>query len=804
MIELAPAVRAVVSALADAPSAPVKILVTGGIGTGKSTLVAAVRAALRAAGVDVGTNPTHDAVVVDDAHLLGDDDLRALTDRVADPASTVVVATEPREHRPALRTLMLAIEHERPRVTLAAWPRAEVARRADGHEPESVSALMRATAGLPFLVDAALATTEAPAQTAYFALVERLRRVDEPLLDTLLIASLSPGLGPTDLVAALGVGPDEARALVDRAYATGLLDPSLGHRFRAEVHRAVAQLLGAARDHDIETALLRSQLDMSTLTTDLALQLAEHGLREPALAAVLEAAAEEARGSADAVRIYRAAVGSGSDALVAPLADALARAGDCAGAVALADTLLGTDDPARRAAAVRIAASVATHDGNSGHAAELFDWLGPDPAAAAAAGVVLTATGDADGAREALAAPHTGPPTSASRAARSLAEGLLLTLDSPYPVAMARLGQAINAQPAGQAMPDSAAAVVALAALHAGDPVRARSVIGRAARERDAMFGHRHLLLHAWIKMQDGQLQAASAEADLISDSALHRRDALWSTSLRTALARRNGDTGALQQHWYAAMEVLAEYSVDLFCLLPLGELWVAAARMRQEDRLSHTLDQAFALLARLGSPPSWSLPLHWSGVHAAILANSPESMAPHGQALSAAAPSSAFARALAGAGRAWLRVLAGQVDTDDVAGAARCLSQFGLTWDATRLAGQAALQTPDPRVSSTMLQVARDLKLAAGLDAPDDAPGPVAAAPARSGAPAPGGALSEREREVAELLLLGMPYRDIGAQLFISAKTVEHHVARIRRRLGAESRSEMLSMLRAMLGSAG
>ena len=59
---------------------------------------------------------------------------------------------------------------------------------------------------------------------------------------------------------------------------------------------------------------------------------------------------------------------------------------------------------------------------------------------------------------------------------------------------------------------------------------------------------------------------------------------------------------------------------------------------------------------------------------------------------------------------------------------------------------------------------------------------------------------LSEREREVAELLLLGMPYRDIGAQLFISAKTVEHHVARIRRRLGAESRSEMLSMLRAML----
>ena len=51
------------------------------------------------------------------------------------------------------------------------------------------------------------------------------------------------------------------------------------------------------------------------------------------------------------------------------------------------------------------------------------------------------------------------------------------------------------------------------------------------------------------------------------------------------------------------------------------------------------------------------------------------------------------------------------------------------------------------------------------------------------------GSPLSDREREVADLLLLGMPYRDIGAQLFISAKTVEHHVARIRRRLGAGSR---------------
>ena len=102
-------------------------------------------------------------------------------------------------------------------------------------------------------------------------------------------------------------------------------------------------------------------------------------------------------------------------------------------------------------------------------------------------------------------------------------------------------------------------------------------------------------------------------------------------------------------------------------------------------------------------------------------------------------------------------------------------------------------------------MQLARDLKQTIAVDEGTGTE-PAAAAELLPGAPRAGTSrpsssrLSDREREVAELLLLGMPYRDIGSQLFISAKTVEHHVARIRRRLGAESRSEMLSMLRALL----
>jgi DNA-binding CsgD family transcriptional regulator len=835
LADIPPAARDAVTTLSSAPTEPVKLLVSGGIGTGKSSVLAAVRAALRSGGTTVLTRPPRAgdepdcAVVIDDAHLLTDDELERVAERVADPASTVVVGTLPLAHRPTLRALTTAIERENPAVALGPWAPPDVARmvaeRLGTPTPsEVVRSLMVATAGLPFLLRPAVAAAaapegEAPAtailQAARVALVERLRRLDEATLDTLLVSSLNRDLGPDDVAAALRLNAGQAYAAVDLARATGLVEPSFSRAFLRSAHRSVAQILGTARHHDIEISLLVSQLESATLTADLAIQLAEHGLRDDRLAEALAALASRSHGQpARAARLYRAAADAGATSLSPQLADALALTGDCATAARLADDLLGSEG-AERAAAVRIAASIAMHDGSAAQAADLFRWLGPYPDAfVSAAGVVATlAAGDLAAAQAALSAESSGPPTSTARAARSLAEGLLLSLDAPYPAGVTRLGQAISSEqaPVGVA-PDTPAALVALTALHGGDPVRARSVIGRAVRvglddgaEHTVFVTRRHRLLLGWVRMQDGQLPAASADVAAATGDAdatpLHRRDALWAAALHTAIARRSGDTGALQRHWYAAMEVLAEYSIDLFSLLPLGELWVAAARLRQVDRLQHTIDEAFALLGALGNPVLWAVPLHWAGVHAGILANAPDAVAPHGHALTTAAAHSAFAKALANAGRTWLRVLANHVDTDEVTTAARLLAQFGHTWDATRLAGQAALQTPDGRVSQAMLQLARDLKQSVALD---DAPGldlPAVTEPRQAGPSRPTSSrLSDREREVAELLLLGMPYKDIGTQLFISAKTVEHHVARIRRRLGAESRSEMLSMLRAML----
>ena len=53
-------------------------------------------------------------------------------------------------------------------------------------------------------------------------------------------------------------------------------------------------------------------------------------------------------------------------------------------------------------------------------------------------------------------------------------------------------------------------------------------------------------------------------------------------------------------------------------------------------------------------------------------------------------------------------------------------------------------------------------------------------------------GPLSRREREVARLVAAGMTNRQIGERLFISLRTVESHVDRIRNKLSVRSRTEV------------
>ena len=217
LTDIPPAAREAVSALIAAPTEPVRILVVGGIGTGKTSVLAMVRNALRSAGVTVLTRaPRADddpaaAIVIDDAHLLDDDELDQLAERVADSCSTIVVSAEPLARRQALRGLATALERQNPVISLGSLNTSDVTEApARDWRPAvggSRSGAMLSTAGLPFLLRPAIAAAVSPngepavnaiVEAARYALIERLRRVEEPVLDTLLVSSLSPELGPDE------------------------------------------------------------------------------------------------------------------------------------------------------------------------------------------------------------------------------------------------------------------------------------------------------------------------------------------------------------------------------------------------------------------------------------------------------------------------------------------------------------------------------------------------------------------------------------------------------------------------------
>jgi len=387
-------------------------------------------------------------------------------------------------------------------------------------------------------------------------------------------------------------------------------------------------------------------------------------------------------------------------------------------------------------------------------------------------------------------------------------------------VATAALSQLVRAsallEPAGHGLllPDSPAALAALVGLHGGELALAESVLDRAAVANlgGPLMAARHRLLQAWIAMARGRMTVARDNLVAAARTArvLEPRDWLFAVALEVGLARRNSDLATLRRTWSQACEAVMRHPVDLFTLLPLGEFAVAAARLRDQARLRPHLDEARTLLAALGNPPLWSTPLHWSCLHAAIIAEQGAEAREHAAALAANAPHCNYCSVLATAAECWLEVVAGNVDAPRVEAAARALHDAGLCWDGARLAGQAAIRTSDRKAMVSLLNCARVLQ---GRPARPASPAqqPVAsasaatasarvgqahAAPAELGA----GVLSEREREVAILVLAGLTYKQVGDRLFISAKTVEHHVARMRQKLGATSRAELFDQLRQLV----
>ncbi|WP_199509949.1 helix-turn-helix transcriptional regulator [Nucisporomicrobium flavum] len=848
---LSPVAAALVAQVHDDPSAPLSVAVCAPGGYGKSALLREIAAGYRAAGVPVGTlwqpaggDPDDSVLLVDDAHLVDDERLRDLV-RLADrPGARVIVAYRPWPRPAGLAALTEVLRRRQTPVSLPPLGEDQVrARCAELWEhpvpAEWIRFLLVQSGGVPRYLDrlvtglaagSGVAGTplERAPEPALAPFAADLDEVDADTLTVLLAVEAGAGLSLTVVAALLDRDPEQATALLATAKATGMLAASGAlvplARQALAMHGPVAQRIDIRR-RMAEWQLARGGSVLPLMRSLLAL-LPQAGPEAPEdEPSVALAPGAQATGLGDAFLAAGDEALQGDPALAAQLFDAASRAGHPAGArralasalagdlelaSLLADQVLATGPASQRPDAACVAAATLAHRNQLARSVELYRWA--TPRLAAGFGTVgLIGTGHPEAAGKLLSAtpddPSAGPPTLLSTAASGMARGAYESVQGSPMAALSALVQAAQLlEPSGSAvlLPDSPAALAALVALHCAEFQSAQTVLERALETNlgGPLFVRRHRLLLAWTAMAQGRLAAAAELAALAGvptgpgaepgPAGAPGRDLVFAAALRAGLARRASDIAGLQASWPQARQSLIGQPVDLYTLLPLGEIAVAAARLGETRQVRPALLAADDLLGRLGEPVLWSAPLHWSRLHAAILADERPAVERHVGALRERRDDSAYAAALAAAGQCWLDMLSDRIEPDAVEAAARGLAELGLSWDGARLAGQAAIRTTDRKAMTLLLDCARSLQ---ARQAPADGP----ATPGRRGRPGQAArpVLSDREEEVAALVLAGLTYKQVADRLYISAKTVEHHMARIRQRLGSADRGELLAQLR-------
>ena len=320
---------------------------------------------------------------------------------------------------------------------------------------------------------------------------------------------------------------------------------------------------------------------------------------------------------------------------------------------------------------------------------------------------------------------------------------------------------------------------IAALALSLGDPLTARRVLVAVAGGRPVGVARsRADHLRRWIDLRLGLPGVADDDLSVPAGSIIAH-------ACRAAAARRSGDVRALAEVTREFAAVAGTAVIDPLVLDPTLELLVCAARVGPRAIVDDLAGRIAAVQATLGGGV-WSVRAAWVDLEIALVLRDANRLAAARATLEALATRIPTARPLARAAIVWSDVAGGRSITDDVEAAVEELRDLGMSWEAAQLAGQAAIRAEDVGAAKQLLGRARALRTAA-------ADGEKSVTPA---------GLSWREVEVAELVLTGRTHKDIGAQLYISPKTVEHHVAHIRTKLGVTTRAEFLSALRSDLAA--
>lgn len=650
----------------------------------------------------------------------------------------------------------------------------------------------------------------------------QLRGEDYAVTELLLALSVGfslPGPLPHELERKLAeAGPGRLEALIAQAETSRLLQPD--GTVVGTVQHALLTSTPTPRVHALQRELVSCYSAEGRPLGDVARELARSGLVDHRVAAELEKAGDKAL-EADpglAAQLYDEAVMAGAEelALAARRALAASATGELDFAGRIIDGLLMCPDPPDLRLGVDVSAAVWAHRGMLARGADVYTWLGPERVGQSgpAAAVAMIGCGNLAGAGEMFPAGSApASPTLLAVAQAQTATGMWNSLSADPHQALPVLIHAsdmLNASAAVPPLPETPGALAALVALHSGEPHLAETIArsAAAAGQGGDAVKPRLFLLQAWASMQQDKpddARLAINEASKANHWPLVPRDEFLCAALEVGLARRSGQVQGLVLAWERAREAMLHTTVDLYSLLPWGELMISAARLRETRRVSHYLDEAWKLLRDVGEPPLWAVPLHWAAVQAALLHESPADLAPHAAALARAADHSHLAALLAAAGRAWVSVLAGRFKAEDVENAAKGLNVVGMPWEGARLAGHAAARAGERKDMLRLLSCARDLHPQGQSSGPNaggqsEIRDPQDADQGNGAHQSDASVLSEREKEVARLVLEGKTYREIGEAIYISPRTAEHHIARMRRRLGAENRSDLLVRLRLAL----
>ena len=675
-------------------------------------------------------------------------------------------------------------------------------------------------------------------------------------------AGLLVGLAPTtvDELVGLGASADEATDLVTRTGGLadlleaieldGSLGPEVARRLSAtgESARQIAELLAFGGD----PLDLPQLVDLTTAELDDALvHLVEEGIVDghhrmvDGVAEAVRRSATPARRAATVDALRELGRPGGLDELAAVLDGLGDRSGlagqlhlELAGHHARLDPRRALDHvAAARACGVAtpelraVEAAAALADGDPHHALRLLAQAA-DPESELLRGAAWAAAGDLGAAGAALTRSEVpvlaswallgvgegagatastdaatvvpAPAQTAADAADALRVGLERWVHGERHLAEELLDSAVRryaVEPAPERWPVTPHLVQALVVARAGDPTAAARTVQDALALDAGGRPHRraHVLVSAWLAARLGHLDDAGNALAALDGMTLTPQEEVWRAAVRCAIAVRGAEGDGLARCTADAAASLRAIGPHLYDLDLVGEIAAAVVRLAssggpaaESGAGSDPLDRIERAIERLGAPAGFRFDLAWARLRAALAGDDLALVAARADELLRLGEPPRPLDAVRRAAEVLRAPSIGAEDAPMVEQIARDLATIGCAFEAARMCGVVALAVDDETTARRLLKESRTWR---ATRARLRSTGHVDRSVVR---------LSDQEVKVAQLVVEGMTHKQIGSALFISAKTVEHHVAHIRTKLGAGSRAELLAAVRDYLADEG